>query len=76
MENTNGTVGVVDVREDGDVTVQVVDGGVEVSAAAPCAVAVYDVAGRKVAQAFVNGTHCFALPCGVYMVEGTKVIVK
>ncbi len=76
MENTNGTVGVVDVREDGDAAVQIVDGGVEVSVAAPCDVEVYDVAGRKVAQAFVNGIHYFALPCGVYMVEGTKVVVK
>jgi hypothetical protein len=56
--------------------VQIVDGGVEVSVAAPCDVEVYDVAGRKVAQAFVNGIHYFALPCGVYMVEGTKVVVK
>lgn len=76
MENTNGTVGVVDVREDGDAAVQIVDGGVEVSVAVPGDVAVYDVAGRKVAQAFVNGIHYFALPCGVYMVEGTKVVVK
>ena len=76
MENTNGTVGVVDVREDGDAAVQIVDGGVEVSVAALCNVDVYDVAGRKVAQAFVNGTHYFALPSGVYLVEGTKVVVK
>ena len=64
------------MREDGDAAVQIVDGGVEVSVAAPCDVEVYDVAGRKVAQAFVNGIHYFALPCGVYMVEGTKVVVK
>ena len=76
MENTNGTVGVVSVADDVDAAVQIVDGGVEVSVAAPGDVAVYDVAGRKVAQAFVSGTHCFALPCGVYMVEGTKVVVK
>ena len=76
MENTNGTVGVVDVREDADAAVQIVDGGVEVSVAAPCNVEVHDVAGRKVAQAFVSGTHCFSLPCGVYVVEGTKVVVK
>ena len=76
MENTNGTVGVVSVADDADAAVQIVDGGVEVSVAVPGDVAVYDVAGRKVAQAFVSGTHCFALPCGVYMVEGTKVVVK
>jgi hypothetical protein len=76
MENTNGTVGVVSVRDDAKANVYVVDGGVEVCVPAPCDVAVYDVAGRKVAQAFVNGTHYFALPSGVYLVEGTKVVVK
>ena len=76
MENTNGTVGVVGVREDAGADVKTVDGGVEVSVAAPCVVAVYDVAGRKIAEAVVNRTHRFALQCGVYVVEGVKVVVK
>jgi beta-glucanase (GH16 family) len=76
MENTNGTVGVVSVRDDAKANVYVVDGGVEVCVPAPCDVAVYDVVGRKVAEAPVNGTHRFALSCGVYVVEGTKVVVK
>ena len=76
MENTNGTVGVVSVRDDANANVQVVDSAVVVTVDAPRSVAVYDVAGRKVAQAFVNGAHCFALPCGVYLVDGVKVVVK
>ena len=76
MENTNGTVGVVSVRDDVKANVQVVDGGVAVSVDTPCNVSVYDVAGRKVAEAFVNAAHCFALQCGVYVVEGVKVVVK
>ena len=76
MENTNGTVGVVSVRDDAKANVQVVDGGVAVSVDTPCNVSVYDVAGRKVAEAFVNAAHCFALQCGVYVVEGVKVVVK
>ena len=76
MENTNGTVGVVGVREDAGADVKTVDGGVEVSVAAPCVVAVYDVAGRKVAEAVVNRAHRFALQCGVYVGEGVKVVVK
>ena len=76
MENTNGTVGIVSVSDEADVKVQAVDGGVEVVVDAPSAVAVYDVAGRKVAEAFVNGIHCFALPCGVYLVNDTKVVVR
>ncbi len=76
MENTNGTVGVVDVREDGNSNVQVVDGAVVVAVDAPRNVAVYDVAGRKVAEAFIGTTHNFILPCGLYLVEGEKVIVR
>ena len=76
MENTNGTVGVVSVRDDVKANVQVVDGGVAVSVDAPCNVSVYDVAGRKVTEAFVSNAHCFALQCGVYVVEGVKVVVK
>ena len=76
MENTNGTVGVVEIADETAAHVQVVDGGVEVSVDAPRSVAVYDVAGREVAAAFVNDTHCFALPCGVYVVEGAKVVIK
>ncbi len=76
MENTDGTVGVVSVSDDADVEVSVIDGGVQVNVSLPGDVTVYDVAGRKVAGAHVNGTHCFILPCGVYLVEGVKVIVN
>ena len=76
MENTNGTVGVVDVREEDRANVQVVDNAVVVTVDSPRNVAVYDVAGRKVAEAFVGTTHSFALPCGVYLAEGEKVLVK
>ena len=76
MENTNGTVGVVDVREEDRANVQVVDNAVVVTVDSPRNVAVYDVAGRKVAEAFVGTTHSFALPCGVYLVKGEKVLVK
>ena len=76
MENTNGTVGIVSVNDEADVKVQAVNGGVAVSVDAPCNVSVYDVAGRKVTEAFVSNIHCFALQCGVYVVEGVKVVVK
>ena len=76
MENTNGTVGVVSVADDADITVQVADSAVVVAVGAPRRVAVYDVAGREVAAAFVSADHSFALPCGVYLVEGVKVVVK
>ena len=76
MQNTYGTVGVVSVVDDACANVQPIIGGVMVAVDAPRSVAVYDIAGRKVAEAFVNDTHNFALPCGIYMVEGVKVAVK
>ena len=76
MENTNGTVGVVKVADEAQVDVQPVEGGVAVAVDAPRPVAVYDVAGRLVAEAQVKDTYCFALPSGVYLVEGVKVLVK
>ena len=76
MENTNGTVGVVSVRDDANADVQVVDSAVVVTVDSPRDVAVYDVAGRKVASAHVNATHSFALSCGVYIVEGVKVVIR
>ena len=76
MENTNGTVGIVKVADEALVNVQPVEGGVAVAVSAPRQVTVYDVAGRLVAEAQVKDAHCFALPCGVYLVEGVKVLVK
>ena len=76
MENTNGTVGVVKVADEAQVDVQPVEGGVAVAVSAPRQVTVYDVAGRLVAEAQVKDAHCFALPCGVYLLEGVKVLVK
>ncbi len=76
MSNTNGTVGVVKVVDDARVDVQPVEGGVNVVVEEPCEVAVYDVVGRVVAASQVDDVHCFALPRGVYVVEGVKVLVK
>ncbi|MBQ5644611.1 MAG: family 16 glycosylhydrolase [Bacteroidaceae bacterium] len=76
MENTDGTVGVVSVPEEKSIAVQAVAGGVEVSVTAPRVVTVHDVAGRKVAETVVYGTCRFALPCGVYVVDETKVVVR
>ena len=33
-------------------------------------------AGRKVASAHVDAIHSFALSCGVYIVEGVKVVIR
>ena len=76
MRNTAGTVGVVSVNEDCNAAVSAVDGGVSVTVPAPRSVAVYDIAGRKVAEAYVDASYVFLLSRGAYLVEGTKVLVK
>ena len=76
MSNTLGTVDVVDVAADVAVNVTAVYGGVEVSVNEPTVIAVYDLSGRKAAEAFVNGSHTFTLPGGVYVINDSKIVVK
>lgn len=68
--------GVNKVVADSKVKAYGVDGAVRVSASEPATVAVYNVAGQKVAQQTVNGETTIALPAGFYVVNNTKVIVK
>ena len=76
MKNTYGTVGVASVVSEPSVFAEAVDGGVIISVDAPETVAVYDLQGRKVEEAFVSSRHTFALQRGIYIVAGTKVAVK
>ncbi len=76
MENTLGTVGIVDVTDRKPAKVERTYGGVIVSVASPVVVAVYDVAGRKVCEAFVDDTYFFPLGKGIYIIDGAKVAVK
>ena len=75
MKNTNGTVGISSVNEDDHLFVRSVEGGVMLSAENTAEVPVYDVVGRKVAVAYVEGTAFVALEKGAYIVAGKKVIV-
>ena len=76
MENTLGTVGIVDVDEAEQAAFFVAEGGVGVSVKSPKVVAVFDIMGRKVTEAYVEGSHVFSLPAGIYLVDGEKVLVK
>lgn len=76
MENTNGTVGIVNVNSDAGADVSAVDGGVAVSVSTPKDIAVYDITGRKLGEVYVHDICTFALPKGIYVVEGVKVFVK
>lgn len=76
MENSLGTVGIVAAHETVPVEIAAADGGISVSVAAPSLVAVYDIVGRKVAEAFVDSSHTFILPAGIYVIDNMKVAVK
>ena len=76
MNNTDGTVGVSEVAEVKNVVVEAVPGGIVVSLMNPTRVDVFDMTGRKVASQFVVDSCSIALPKGVYIVEGDKVVVK
>ena len=76
MANTLGTVGVTEVNAGVEVDVEAVDGGVKVCAEEPARVVVFDMTGRKVAAVDVVGASYIALPKGIYIVAGNKVVVK
>jgi beta-glucanase (GH16 family) len=77
MKNTQGTVTAVDaIVEENEPLVEVVDGGVKVSVAAPETILVYDLAGRVVVERNVVDTACIALKQGAYVVCGKTVLVK
>lgn len=76
MKNTYGTVGLSEVADVQNVVVESLRGGVKVNVVKPMVVNVFDMTGRKVASAEVDGTCSIALPEGVYIVEGCKVTVK
>ena len=78
MQNTYGTVSsdVTSVVEEPSVKVSPVKGGIAVTAGQPTVVYVYDLQGRKVAGAEVDGTHTFTLARGMYIVGGETLIVR
>lgn len=52
-------------------------GGLIVSTGSPMQLQVYDVCGRSVInQPVAAGTHTFALPAGIYIAAGVKVIIN
>ena len=75
MKNTDGTVGIASVSGGDDVAARCVEGGVVLSAENAAVVAVFDVAGRKVAAERVSGSVFVPLEKGVYIVSGKKIVV-
>ena len=76
MKNTDGTVGVVSVVNDSQIEAKVTDGGIAVSVDVPQRVVMYDCTGCVVAAALVQDNYMFAVPAGVYIVDGCKLLVK
>lgn len=76
MQNTNGTVGVAIVECADSMDVVAVEKGISVAVTKSSDVKVFDMTGRIVAEAVVDDIHTFQLPQGVYVVNGTKLLVK
>ena len=70
------TVDVAEIVAENNISFAAFDGGVSVSVKTPAVVAVYDLAGRKVTEAFVSDSHAFSLSAGVYIINNSKIIVK
>ncbi len=75
MLNTQGTVGIHAVETNKNIEVMPEKGGVVVTTAQPTSVAVFTLAGSKIAQAQVKGSQKFSLPHGIYIIDGEKVVV-
>ena len=70
------TVDVAEIVAGNNISFAAFDGGISVSVKTPAVVAVYDLAGRKVTEAFVSDSHAFSLSAGVYIINNSKIIVK
>ncbi len=76
MENTLGTVGIKFVNDISPLNVEVVDGRVVLSSSRLTNVSLYDVSGRKIHEAPLNGVCEIALEQGIYIINGNKICVR
>ncbi len=76
QENTNGTVDIKEVGTTSTLTLDIIDGGFVVNCATPQTVIVYDICGRLIDNRSVVGTANIHLNQGIYLVNGTKVVVR
>ena len=76
QQNTDGTVDIEEVGAPSAPAINVVEGGILVNSTTPQTISVYDLCGRLIFNRSVVGTARFCLPQGIYLVNGTKVVVK
>lgn len=76
MKNTLGTVGIEAVCAASNVDVDVVPGGILLSSSAPVRVTVCDLQGRTLFGGDVCGSVSLSLACGLYVINGDKVLVR
>ena len=76
QQNTDGTVDIEEVGAPSAPAINVVEGGILVNSITPQTISVYDLCGRLIDNRSVVGTARFCLPQGIYLVNGTKVVVK
>ena len=76
QQNTDGTVDISEIVGASTPSVNVIKGGISVNSTTPQAISVYDLSGRLIVNRSVVGTARICLPQGIYLVNGTKVVVK
>ena len=76
QENTNGTVDIKEVGAPSAPAINVVEGGIMVNSTTSQMIRIYDLCGRLIDNRNVVGTARICLPQGIYLVNGTKVVVK
>ena len=76
QENTNGTVDIEEIAGSTAPAIDVVKGGISVNCTTPQSVNVYDLSGRLILSRNVVGTARLCLNQGIYLVNGTKVVVR
>ena len=76
QENTNGTVDIEEVAGTSALNINVVKGGISVNSTTPQNVNIYDLSGRLILNRTIVGTARLSLNQGIYLVNGTKLVVR
>ena len=76
QQNTDGTVGIEEVTNPSEPTIEVVKGGVTINSSLPQMVNIYDLSGRLVISRNIVGKLCLNLNQGIYLVNGEKIVIR
>jgi beta-glucanase (GH16 family) len=76
QQNTDGTVGIEEVTNPSEPTIEVVKGGVTINSSLPQMVNIYDLSGRLIISRNIVGDSHLNLNEGIYLVNGEKIVIR